>query len=257
MQLAEKIIEDLRDFSTIVRTYGFKPVIVPAGPNGANHVIQFLDGAGRTHAVSILAPKNGEVWADVAIATVRVLSDKIGTTGYVFERAVTRPDDVEPLKRVMPLRAEPGSSFRGKTVGVDVPERYPAVAKFVDAVEDAFRRAGQVFYPRDDDHELIVTDETVRDVLLKMDQIGSEAGAYYSVSVSESERSGTLNRVRLTRGDGLEIDNVVTGYGFVVCSMVYNGDYREFDLSDPKRYAGAIDEEIAEMIPAPAAKMSA
>jgi hypothetical protein len=30
MQLAVKIIEDLRDFSSLVTTYGYQPVIVPA-----------------------------------------------------------------------------------------------------------------------------------------------------------------------------------------------------------------------------------
>lgn len=247
MQLAVKITEDLRDFSSLVTTYGYQPVIVPARKDALNHVIQFLDGAGRTHLVSMVVPKNGEAWSDAALATARIHSEKIGSTPYVFETAYTPPDDVEPLRRIIPSRADAGGTFRGRKIGVDVPEHYPQVARYIDAVEDAFRRTGLAFRPVDSDDQCVVTNPSVKEVLAKLDKVGAEAGSFYSLGVSEGAQSGRLSRVRLSRGDGLEIEAAVTGYGFVVCSMSHGDDYREFDASDVWRFAEAIDETVADM----------
>jgi hypothetical protein len=56
-----------------------------------------------------------------------------------------------------------------------------------------------------------------------------------------------VSRVRLSRGDGLEVEAAVTGFGFVVCSMSHGDDYREFDASDAWRFAEVIDETVADM----------
>jgi hypothetical protein len=249
MQLAVKIVEDLREFSSLVSTYGYEPVIVPARKDAVNHVIQFLDGAGRTHLVSVVVPKNGEAWSDTALATARIHSEKIGTTGYVYEAAYSRPDDVEPLRRIIPQRADAEGIFRGKRVGIDVSEHYPHVARYIDAVEDAFRRTGAAFNPIDSDGEYIVTNPAVRDVLATIEEVGAQAGSYYSLAANEGNQSGRMNKVRLTRGDGLEIEATVTGYGFVTCSMSRDGDYREFDVSDVKRFPSALEEAVADMAP--------
>jgi hypothetical protein len=253
MQLAVKIVEDLREFSSLVTTYGYEPVIVPARKDAVNHVIQFLDGAGRTHLVSVVVPKNGEAWSDTAVATSRVHSEKIGSTGYVYEAAYSRPDDVEPLRRIIPMRADSEGIFRGKRVGVDVSEHYPHVARYIDAVEDAFRRTGAAFNPIDSDGEYIVTNPAVRDVLATLEEVGAQAGSFYSLGADEGNQSGRLNKVRLSRGDGLEIEASVTRYGFVTCSMSHAGDYREFDVSDVKRFPSALEETVADLIAGEAA----
>ncbi|MNU39055.1 hypothetical protein D3C71_277420 [compost metagenome] len=257
MQLAAKIVEDLRDFSSIVTNYGYQPMIVPARRGAVNHVIQFLDGAGRTHLVSVVVPKSGEVWSDAAVATARIHSEKIGATPYVFEMAYSRPDDVEPLRRIIASRADDAGNFRGKKIGVDVPEHYPQVARYIDAVEDAFRRVGQAFHPIDSDDKCVVTNASVKDVLAKLDKVGQAAGNFYSLGAQEGAQSGRLSTVRLSRGDGLEVEAAVTAYGFVVCSMSHGDDYREFDVSDVRRFPEAIDEFVAEMIPVPAAAVPA
>lgn len=248
MQLAAKIVEDLRDFSSLVSSYGYQPVIVPARRDAVNHVIQFLDGAGRTHLVSVVVPKNGEVWGDAAVATARIHSEKIGSTPYVFEMAYTRPDDVEPLRRIISSRADVAGNFRGKRIGVDVPEHYPQVARYVDAVENAFRRVGQAFHPIDSDDQCVVTNASVKDVLATLEKIGQAAGSFYSLGAQEGGQSGRLSTIRLSRGDGLEVEAAVAGYGFVVCSMSHGDDYREFDVSDVKRFLESINEAVADML---------
>jgi hypothetical protein len=250
MQLATKIVEDIRDFSSVVNEYGFQPVIVPARRAALNHIIQFIDGRGRAHVVSLVVPKDGTEWSNAAIAQARLRTERIGETGYTFEEAYTRPDDIEPLRRVFPAKAGDDGMFRGRRVGIDVSEHYPRAAKYIDELENAFRRAGQEFMPVDSEEEYVITDKGVRDVLKSLEVLGREAGSYHSLSVEEASRSGRLSKVTLTRGDGLEIDAAVTTEGFVLCSLSFGDDYKEFTASSAEDFNVTIRETVEQLLPA-------
>lgn len=70
-------------------------------------------------------------------------------------------------------------------------------------------------------------------------------------------QSPPLTSVRLSRGDGLEVESAVTGYGFVLCSLAYEGDCREFDLSDPKQFPKTVDESVTDMLADHQSRMTA